>query len=273
MDLSRRVSAISARLAAFQFLGYIGLRNWAAAVGTLARRARVLALGGGSAEGEDEEDADDEWPIAFALMVGAIRTSIEAAGEPQALGRAGSGAPLSRADAAKLLGAITVRWGGEQGRRGSARACRSSWCAPSQRGASAGLEVAGGAALLGSVRLLAVGDGYGPAAGPAGVRRLACEWIRAAGVPRGAERVVLFLHGGAYCFLSTPMYRPMLNRLSRAAGARVFAVRGGPAPCLLYRAHACCVCGRVARARSTTGWHPRTRSPRRLMMRWRRTLG
>ncbi|CAG8680271.1 15598_t:CDS:2, partial [Acaulospora morrowiae] len=61
------------------------------------------------------------------------------------------------------------------------------------------------------------------------------------GIKWSNEKVVLYLHGGAYCFMSARTHRDLNYRLSRATGRRVFAINyrlapEGPFPCGLHDA-------------------------------------
>ncbi len=49
------------------------------------------------------------------------------------------------------------------------------------------------------------------------------EWITAPGA--AADRVVLYLHGGGYVMGSINTHRDLIGRISRAAQARVLALR------------------------------------------------
>jgi monoterpene epsilon-lactone hydrolase len=70
---------------------------------------------------------------------------------------------------------------------------------------------------------------------PADVR---CQAVDAGGVPgewittpeATAERVILYLHGGGYTIGSVNTHRELISRLSRAAGARAFAINYRLAP-------------------------------------------
>ena len=49
-----------------------------------------------------------------------------------------------------------------------------------------------------------------------------CEWISTPGAAE--DRVVLYIHGGAYITCSVSTHREMVSRISRASGARVLSV-------------------------------------------------
>lgn len=65
-----------------------------------------------------------------------------------------------------------------------------------------------------------------------------CEKVDAGGIPGEwistpesvAERVILYLHGGGYVLGSINTHRPMISRISRAAGARALAIEYRLAP-------------------------------------------
>ncbi|RIB18232.1 Alpha/Beta hydrolase protein [Gigaspora rosea] len=50
------------------------------------------------------------------------------------------------------------------------------------------------------------------------------------GIKWSNEKVILFIHGGGYCMLSTKTYRELNYRLSKATGRRVFAINYRLAP-------------------------------------------
>lgn len=70
---------------------------------------------------------------------------------------------------------------------------------------------------------------------------LEAEWVRHVSVPPTARPVVLYLHGGAYCFGSAGSHRDLAARLSKAAHAHVVMLEytladEAPFPAALYDA-------------------------------------
>jgi acetyl esterase/lipase len=56
---------------------------------------------------------------------------------------------------------------------------------------------------------------------PVNADRVPAQWIR---WPGGSDRVLLYLHGGAYCLGSVHTHRELMGRMAQATGCRVLAL-------------------------------------------------